>query len=1396
MSIYLKELTRDSLSVTLTALSSFNGIDKRLATNVNLIYTPRIGNYNDINYDVLDIKIGNPLISYNWECSAVNLNSDYVYLSCKENDKTSVNLLLSTCTLDETLTSEYIFTPLYPTILSQYSLTDPNVINISAVLINDETNQISSLNDFIIKWAASDNNLSAKSLINNNDYYFSYGYGTTAAFLSLTSLDGLDKILNFHINDNNFSIRTSASVFYDPTPETHILTVSSDTNYCYVSSVFLRDSDTYKIEPNTNLIWSVNPTEGIIISAINAQSLYQQGNISSSNLIDYLFLSCNRYDLTYNISLSSKYNINTIVFEPYLFLTNSSDISSILIPISENTPVKKYKIKLYGITNGIIHNIYNGTKLAYEKDTSTSNLVFFDVNNFGYNFYPATNLLNENNINPLNFDFYSDPNTETVRVCSYQIRALISNTSNINDILLSKNINFSITENIGKNIADPNFTINYEPKHIFDLYRNIPLTNWYTVSIGNASEFHPSIGGKLKFQFNDNNIIEKDINFSDKFTYTLSAFSPLICSISLTATISSDFWSGFENKVIQPKTINFVSNFLTSDFIIYPKYYWDNVNNNFKLTTLYTDLPMSPSSYGFCHEEIYTLSAIPHSSASYKWYIDKYLPYPINSTTNTIIRSFTNNDNNLKEHKIVLGVFNNELSSNMPSSYYDDFTGLSAIYPNFTTSEINQSNIKSSIKIYPIGSLGQSNIDVIKYDQLPVPSDLDLTSSFLINSAGPLSSIGFGIYSFTLSSKNWISNNQTINPTKSFSFLISNDPFKEFYIEKFYPTKINLDLTVKVVPKLPQTPFNDWCTSPTVDLNPYITTISAYPLTPFIYTNSKYVLSGENVIFQNLVPYFSGISNFIWTDRGISLSATTNSNYITSYNDDGYYNLTLTTVFSSYDTVKKYENTFLNVIDVLNGFTLFDNNITRIYNSTKLKFPWTLEECKIPINEFSTYDNINACLIKLNDNLNYLKNMSKLYDIAPTEYYGWLGSYNNNFYWRVNQFGIDYIYNQPDLAENNSKLTNLKDVVYKNGYFAISNKTSVSLISADFFGTEINNISKKGVDDEFVNIVSVELDNNFGVENRVYILDGDKNRVVVYNYNFNTNNWNLLYSWGGLGGPSAKFKYNSPSDLLIDKDNYLWVVDSGNKAVKKCSRTGSWLLTIYTDKNSEYLPIGCFIYKNNVYILCKNELLIYDKVTGLYISKLNLNYSDIPNSITECQDRGYFYLTFDNRISKYDLTGQFAGDIANGNDFNINKTYLKAYHDVNRNLYITNENKIIKYIDKLTIINLREDFDNYEWPLEKILVKDELHQDWVLNKAFARFWDNLELFRRSIIGKFVYLNNRPTIKTFDIDEYKFFKYNKTDIYVGINEFVLAEVFNRCIEMLYENQKTLLTMISD
>jgi hypothetical protein len=158
-----------------------------------------------------------------------------------------------------------------------------------------------------------------------------------------------------------------------------------------------------------------------------------------------------------------------------------------------------------------------------------------------------------------------------------------------------------------------------------------------------------------------------------------------------------------------------------------------------------------------------------------------------------------------------------------------------------------------------------------------------------------------------------------------------------------------------------------------------------------LYIPSRYVLSGEEVLFRNISQGLNNVSSvYIDFDNTSNVLLTgediTKSVY-TSYNTLGPKTVTVTTNYTTNSAIVDTFTDFLNVVpffDTVNP----DNYIT---TRSIFKLPWSNVPFIAP-NEWVVEDNINSVIKKFYENLNYLIKRSNSYYETPLGFYGWLGT--------------------------------------------------------------------------------------------------------------------------------------------------------------------------------------------------------------------------------------------------------------------------------------------------------------------------------------------------------------------------------------------------------------------
>lgn len=381
--------------------------------------------------------------------------------------------------------------------------------------------------------------------------------------------------------------------------------------------------------------------------------------------------------------------------------------------------------------------------------------------------------------------------------------------------------------------------------------------------------------------------------------------------------------------------------------------------------------------------------------------------------------------------------------------------------------------------------------------------------------------------------------------------------------------------------------------------------------------------------------------------------------------------------------------------------------------------------------------------------------------------------------WNVNIPGIDLYYKPINSTRANPRCF-YNGVASVNNNLFLAQKTQIKLLSSDYSATFYNVINQIDDIQNFVNIKNVCVDSS----KKIYILDSTLSQVVAFIYDsLNPKNRLEVYvSWGGFGTSSSKTKFSNPNDIHIDQLDNVWVTDTGNNCVKLYSNSGSWIATIKDEALSNNAPISLCVDSNrNVHILTNKEIRVYTySGTFLYTYQFDAYLDGTPIRIVSSYNREITYIATKNQVIKFFRNGIFAGYVIKSQSGVTNITGI--YHDEFRNLLITNDNKVIKYPDVMTLSRIKGALPSTFWSLNDVYInKEEYVQSWVYTKSFQRMWDNIELFRNTLQftdeGCKAY---RPPIHT------------KDKMIIGQNEIVTASTVNRVLGYLWDNFNTLIT----
>lgn len=441
------------------------------------------------------------------------------------------------------------------------------------------------------------------------------------------------------------------------------------------------------------------------------------------------------------------------------------------------------------------------------------------------------------------------------------------------------------------------------------------------------------------------------------------------------------------------------------------------------------------------------------------------------------------------------------------------------------------------------------------------------------------------------------------------------------------------------------------------------------------------------------------------------------------------------------------------------------------YPDQPIVLPYKLDDLLIQPNDTVASDVINLKLTHLYENFLYLysktKIASNLIPVSSTAILGVSTFSSNltlNFNLSTSQFipatGIYYS------SFNNTKVVHSIKNQEANDYTIISSD-GISVIfftfnDADTTSTEVPFLFSAFDPLKFNNVIFKDIVAiTDGPEQSFLILDKGSNSLYKYSSkgisdsdNIFSQTFNVQGIVGGYGISTDKLSFNNPTDVITYEKN-VYVLDTGNKCIKKYDENLNWEQTYFLNKDFlRYEPLRFDVdYQGNFYcLLSGNKMYAYNNDFQtkqlIDIDYLNTTEKAIDIVMSKSDNSIYYLVTNENiykgflnnlgnTVGKYLLYRFKYNDTQNisafcshenyGNDKNIlisnnpnsNATMAGIFID-NKNLY-----------DNLAV----SDFDVYT--LDEILIKPEEYvQSWVVNKSIAKLYANHLRLMEQLTGKF------------------------------------------------------------
>jgi hypothetical protein len=579
-----------------------------------------------------------------------------------------------------------------------------------------------------------------------------------------------------------------------------------------------------------------------------------------------------------------------------------------------------------------------------------------------------------------------------------------------------------------------------------------------------------------------------------------------------------------------------------------------------------------------------------------------------------------------------------------------------------------------------------------------------------------------------------------------------------------------------------------------------------------IYTSNYYTLTGAFVKFDNLCSNLDDTTGLTIESEGQSIFLNNNqktNSFSFSYSTPGVKTVSITprVNFTPPPTATVFED----IVFVLPEYDIV-SPLNYATTDTDLDLPWP--ECpQIGLNEIGVADNINNCLKKFYDNLNYLKIRANVYFVGTAKYYGQLTApsslvvtqpftyrklgFRTFQYWKNKDTAWDEVLCDSlptriwkvDIMGLNAGLTTFAPnttnsftytgIAAKNNILYVAEKDNFSIFTANLTATRFVNATTLNPLYNFKNIKNICLDS----KSNIYVLDSDIPQVAAYNYRTGTPGADLalIASWGRLGTSITKDGFYEPNDIHIDQFDTVWICDTGNNVIKHYTSTGGWLKTISDSFFETFPPLSlCVDSETNIHVLTRRNIRVYSyegEFLRSYNFRRNLPTNRQPQRINSSYNREIIYVASSREVIKYFRNGIFAGPVTRTYTNITNITNI--FHDEFRNLYVVSNDKLFKVADIMALAPLADVLPSYYWTFDQIQIgENEYVQSWVYNSAFQKIWDNIEIFRNILYYTSTSSSNQRG--------YKAPKYSKADIIIGQNEIVAASVVNRVLKYLWTN----------
>ena len=481
-----------------------------------------------------------------------------------------------------------------------------------------------------------------------------------------------------------------------------------------------------------------------------------------------------------------------------------------------------------------------------------------------------------------------------------------------------------------------------------------------------------------------------------------------------------------------------------------------------------------------------------------------------------------------------------------------------------------------------------------------------------------------------------------------------------------------------------------------------------------------------------------------------------------------------------------------------------------------------VDACGVGVNSSGDYREFNAIIASVYDNMNYLLDYSNSLGGFPISY--------ENRYGLVDSTTLGWS-GYPDDALNNWVYDSTP-----NDRMMTTNDTNVIMVNKP--STGINSIVIQGQDGinsqtpiaqyGYLGYIVGDVIGISATESTFIVLDETVNNLgepvtVLLIYVRDGVTYNLATYWGD--NPSLPESLVGAIDMAVyNGDIYILLENE----IKIFNNIGYLLRTIDTTEIENPTSIGITNASILISDVDKTVLPATSFIVEINSTTLDFTYHDLTGTFENYTSDGfyegaaieaiatggigtYFYIVTETLIYKltydYKVVDKFgeviadiaynAGKTSGGGQYQI--TYLSGSDTAS--LAISTNYDTHRVTDTILLLSMIEDdLASKLWSLPQCSISgDEYATDWVYNRCFDRLYDNIGHIHRSIIGvpntTFNLPINNVELGGFRPTQYSALPFDKSEIYVGMNEIHAEPSINRAFRMLYKCMVHILDTLS-